>query len=155
MRRDDRAVTQLAAVEEILLKCKTCRVAMVNEGAPYVVPLSFGYAITGSEELELYFHSALEGRKLDILRSNHKVCFEISYEGPLVQSKNPCSYGYQYASVIGFGEVSFLESKVEKSEALSALFRHQALQAASFTTEQVDKVCVFKIVSTDYTAKQR
>ena len=36
MRRKDREVTDIKGVEEILLLCKTCHVAMVDDGAPYV-----------------------------------------------------------------------------------------------------------------------
>ena len=75
MRRADREVTDVKGIDEILQKCKTCHVAMVDNGAPYVVPLSYGYRIIGESVLELYFHSALEGRKLDILNSNNVVCF--------------------------------------------------------------------------------
>ena len=100
MRRNDRAVTDIRGVEEILRECKTCHVAMVDNGMPYVLPLSYGYKILDGNVLELYFHSALEGRKLDILRRNNKVCFELSIEGELVHSETPCNSGYYFSSVI-------------------------------------------------------
>jgi len=40
MRRKDKEVTCIGGIEEILLKCKTCHVAMIDDGLPYVVPLS-------------------------------------------------------------------------------------------------------------------
>ena len=154
MRRKDREVTAIEGIEEILCKCKTCHVAMVDNGAPYVVPLSYGYKIIGESTLELFFHSALQGRKLDVLRSNNNVCFEISYEGEPINTDTPCNSGYYYASVIGFGKAEFIEETVEdKCEALSILVKHQTGNDAVFSAAQVESVCVFKIVSTEFTGK--
>ena len=155
MRRNDREVTDINEIEQILLKCKTCHVAMIDEGVAYVVPLSYGYRLTGGNLLELYFHSALEGRKIRALRRGGAVCFEISYEGEPVHAEKPCNSGYYYASLIGFGEVVFIEGNDEKHDALSVLVKHQTGIDAVFTSEQTKSVCVFKIVSNDYTGKKK
>jgi nitroimidazol reductase NimA-like FMN-containing flavoprotein (pyridoxamine 5'-phosphate oxidase superfamily) len=154
MRRKDREIKDISGIEEILLKCKTCHVAMVDNGLPYIVPLSYGYKIIKGRMLELYFHSALEGRKIDILKSNNNVCFEIAQEGGPVHSQTPCDSGYQFSSIIGFGDVIFIEQTGEKSEALSVMFKHQAGRDVSFNEKQIRDVCVFKIVSTDFTGKK-
>ena len=156
MRREDRRVTDINGIDEILLQCKTCHLAMVDNGAPYIVPLSYGYRFIDGSVLELYFHSALEGRKLDILRRNEMVCFEISYEGEPVRSEIPCNSGYYYASVIGFGKAVFIEGDVgEKCEALSIMHKQQSGKDVVFTSEQAKSVCVFKIVSKDFTGKKK
>jgi nitroimidazol reductase NimA-like FMN-containing flavoprotein (pyridoxamine 5'-phosphate oxidase superfamily) len=155
MRRKDREVTDINGIEEILKQCKTCHVAMVDNGLPYVVPLSYGYKIIKRNVLELYFHSATEGRTLDILKRNNKVCFEMAQKGEPVHSENPCKAGYYYASIIGFGEVMFIEPEEEKGEALSIMVKHQSGKDVKFTAEQIKDVCVFKIVSTEFTGKKK
>ena len=155
MRRNDREVTDIKGIEEILQECKTCHIAMVDRGTPYVVPLNYGYKILDGNVLELYFHSALEGRKLEVLKRNNKVCFEMSYEGELVHSETPCNSGYYFASVIGFGEAVFIEDIGEKYEALSVMFKHQTGKDVVFTAEQAGSVCVFKVVSSDFTGKEK
>ena len=158
MRRKDREVTDIKGIEEILVKCKTCHVAMVDNGSPYVVPLSYGYKIFDNKMLELYFHSAKEGRKLDVLKRNNNVCFEISHEGEPAHSEDPCNSGYYFASIIGFGEAVFIDdidNIDEKCSVLSVMFRHQTGKNITFNAEQADTVCVFKIVSTDFTGKQK
>ena len=155
MRRSDREVKDINGVEEILRQCKTCHVAMVDNGLPYVVPLSYGYRFPDENTLELYFHSALEGRKLDILRRNKKVCFEMSHEGEPVHAETPCNSGYYYVSVIGFGEAVIIEDTNEKCEALSIMFKHQAGRNVTFTAVQTESVCVFKIVSSDFAGKKK
>ena len=88
-------------------------------------------------------------------------------EGEPVHAENPCNSGYYFSSVIGFGEVVFIEDDHEKCDALSILFRHQAGGDVTFTAEQeknhpsglvkipVNNVCVFKIISTDFTGKKK
>ena len=155
MRRKDRQVSDINGIEEILLQCKTCHVAMVDNGAPYVVPLSYGYKVINGKVLELYFHSAFEGRKLDILRHNNKVCFEMACEGEAIRSESPCNSGYYFSSVIGFGEAVFIEDADEKCRALSSMCMHQTGKDVTFTAEQSETVCVFKIVSSDFCGKKK
>jgi len=163
MRRQDREATGIQEIAEILRQCKTCYLAVVDEGKPYVVPLSYGYRVfnsqegnlTGSPLLELYFHSALEGRKLDIMKRNAQVCFAIAKEGEPVHADTPCNSGYYYSSVIGNGKAVFVEDCSEKCEALSVMFRQQTGSDVVFTDKEADTVCVFKIVSTDFTGKRK
>jgi len=155
VRRKDREVTDVNSIEEILRLCRTCHVAMVDNGEPYVVPLSYGYRILDGSVLELYFHSALKGRKLDVLKRNNKVCFEMAFEGKPVHAETPCKSGYYFSSVIGLGKVVFIEDVSEKCGMLSVLYKHQFGNDVSFTAKEAAGVCVFKIVSTDFTGKKK
>ncbi|HJO06699.1 MAG TPA: pyridoxamine 5'-phosphate oxidase family protein, partial [Chloroflexota bacterium] len=62
MRRKDRAITDPAAIEKILRRADVCRVGMIADGEPYVVPLNFGY-----RDGKVYFHSFSSGRKIDAI----------------------------------------------------------------------------------------
>lgn len=155
MRRKDREVTDLTEIEKILNSCKTAHVAMIDGGLPYVVPLSYGYEISGGT-LTLYFHSAKEGRKINALKENNKVCFEMCNEGEPVFAKiNPCNSGYYFSSIIGNGEVEFIENEEEKCYALTKMFERQADLTIDFTKEQAFSVRVFKIVSKDFVGKRK
>lgn len=160
MRRSDREVTNKEKIKEILGMCKTCYLAMTDEGKPYVIPLSFGYDMLERENQEnrliLYFHSAKEGRKLDILHKNNEVSFAIACEGEAEYAKeNPCNSGYYYSSVQGFGIVEFVEDASEKCKALSLLMKHQANLDVTFSLEQAQPVCVYKVISDAFTGKQK
>lgn len=155
MRRKDREVVDLREIAGILDQCKTCHLAMTDGDRPYVIPLSFAYDIIGGE-LSLYFHSAKEGRKLDILCKNSSVCFEICVEGePIFEEKTPCNSGYYFSSVHGFGDVRFIDESHEKCAALSRIMRHQAGISVDITEAQAAAVCVYKVVSTDFTGKRK
>ena len=155
MRRRDREVTDINEIEKIIAKCRTCHVAMIGGEYPYVVPLSYGYKITGGDTIELYFHCAMEGKKIDILKRNNKVCFEISYEGEATGSDTPCNSGYYFASVVGFGEAAFIDDEKNKNDTLSILYKHQTGDDISFDAEQLKNVCIFKIVSKNFTGKKK
>ena len=155
MRRKDREVTDIGQIGQMLDNCKTCRLAMVDDGQPYVIPLNFAYTIN-DEVLTLYFHSAKEGRKIRILRENNAVCFEISKEGePVFAKETPCNSGFYYSCVHGFGNAHFVDDYEEKRYALRLLMKHQANIDTDFTVSQTDSVCVIKVVSTSFTGKMK
>ena len=155
MRRKDREVTDINQIKKILDTCKTCHLAMVDNGHPYVVPLSYAYSIS-DETLTLFFHSAEEGRKINILRENNAVCFEMSNEGESIfADKTPCNSGYHFSSVLGFGEAQFIDDIDEKRSALTLLMKHQANLNVDFTPDQVAGVCVFTVSSINFTGKTK
>lgn len=155
MRRKDREVNDIEEIRDIIRNCKVCHVAMIDHDMPYVVPLNFGYEII-DDTLILYFHSAKEGRKIDILHKNNTVCFEMCLEGESIIAKNtPCNSGYNFSSVIGNGKVEFITDTSEKIKALSLLMKQQADLDVIFTEKQADTVCVYKIVTDDFTGKKK
>lgn len=81
-------------------------------GYPYTVPINFLY-----KEGKLYFHSAVEGHKLDAIRSSDKACFTV-IDDP---KKEPDSWWYHVRSVICFGRVHILEDEKEKDNYLRQL----------------------------------
>ena len=154
MRRKDREVTSREDIAEILDSCKTACIAMIDGDSPYVIPLSYGYDLD-PDGLVLYFHCAKEGRKTDILKTNDRVCFTVFNEGEPVHSETPCNSGYYYSSVVGNGNVKFIEDIDEKKYALKKMFERQTGKDVDFTDGQADTVCVFKILSVDYTGKRK
>lgn len=154
MRRKDREITDMNTITSILDMCRTASIAMVDGDVPYVIPLSYGYEIK-EHTLFLYFHCAKEGRKLDILKSNNKVCFNIFHEGEPMHADIPCHAGYYYSSITGNGIVEFIEDSADKKHALNRMFLQQTGQNVEFTGSQADSVCVFQIISNNYTGKQK
>lgn len=155
MLRKDREIKNIGDIRDILDGSKVCHIAMADGLMPYVVPMSYGYELTDGGELTLYFHCAEKGMKLELMKKNSRVCFEISIEGGLDAGDNSCEYSCFYKSVIGWGEVTFIDEIAEKCSALSQLFLHQTGQRAEFNGNQVSGVCIFKISSSEFTGKSR
>ena len=174
MRRKDREVLGDENIAKIIEQCTTCHVAMMddaNAGAPYVIPLSFGYSLEGGV-LELYFHCAHVGKKLDCIRKNPNVAFSMCVENRIeIYEDVYCKSGRFYASVVGQGKAEVVEEVSEKRRGLSLLMERQsagALQSSGsaqsmhaaprkfeFTPEQAATVTVFKITSTNFTGKAK
>ena len=127
---------------------------MVDNGRPYIVPLNFGYSYE-RDTLELYFHCALKGRKIDLLKVNPNVCIEMDCDYQLVESEIACKNGALYASIIGEGRATFIEDIEVKKQALSKLMAHATGKAFEFTDPMVKAVGVFKITVDVLTAKAR
>jgi len=149
MRRKDKEITDPAVIESILRQAIVCRLAMCDGDTPYLVPLSFGY-----QNRALYFHSATEGKKVEILRRNPKVCFEVDLGPAVKKADTPCRWGMVFRSVIGTGTVHFLETPVEKSRALDILMAHYANVRFDIPDSKLDSVLVFRVDIDEMTGKQ-
>ena len=146
MRRHDREITDSREILSIVNECKVIRLAMLDEqGLPYIIPLNFGYRFADGV-FTFYCHSAREGRKLELLRRDPRVSFEMDCRA--------CGYGYYYASVIGSGTAELIEG-AEKLDALSALMRHMAGREDTFTEEQARGVAVLAIRVRSLSAKAK
>lgn len=158
MRRKDREVTDVDKMFEIVSRCSVAHVGMVENGKPYVVALNFGYERQG-DALVLYFHGAHEGRKMDILKKNPDVFFQMDCVNELIpgSKENPNAYSWRYDSVMGSGRVEFIEDPAEKANALSCMIRHlgKTDETVTFPEALLKRTCVFKIRSTDITGKHR
>ncbi len=112
MRRKEKQITDTERIKQLLEQAQVCRLAMVDQGHPYVVPLNFGY-----RDGSLYFHSALEGRKINVLKANPHVCFEVDELEKINRAAQACDWGVSFRSVIGTGTARILETLVEKRPA--------------------------------------
>ena len=76
MRRADRAVTDMDEILDIVRRCEVCTLALKDAQYPYALPMSFGETVRQGA-LILYFHCAPEGKKLDLMRADARVAFEM------------------------------------------------------------------------------
>ena len=149
MRRKDKEIKDVAAIEDILSKAKLCRLALCENNHPYVVPLCFGY-----QDNALYFHCAVEGKKLDIIRNNHHVCFEIDIDCEFIKTDQACDWGIKYKSVIGFGRAMFVEDVHNKRKALDVIMQHYAEGAFEYQAKAVENIVIIKVEIESMTGKQ-
>lgn len=140
---------------EIVRSCSVCRIAMAKDNVPYVVPMSFGFTYE-SRILTLYFHCAKEGKKIDFLKQNPVVCFEMDSSAKIIEAREACGYGFSYQSVIGTGKAEFVSNEDEKINALKhIMFHYTGKTDFEFSKAAVDKTLVFKVISEDYTVKRK
>lgn len=150
MRRKEREISEKEILEEILLKAPVCRLAMSENNQPYVVPLNFGY-----EDSALYFHCARQGKKLDILKKNNSVCFEVDVDHELVRGGNACEWGMKGRSVVGIGKAYLIDDPVGKRQALDIIMSHYGATEPFFYKEKgFEKALVIKVEIESMTGKK-
>ena len=153
MRRQDREITDFNRINSILEKSLVCRLALCRDDVPYVVPMNYGYEFSGNK-LILYFHSADEGKKIDLLNSNPKAAFEMDIIYELIEAEIACKYSMIYESVMGVGDVVFCKYSEEKRKALTLIMAHYVPgKTFHFADEQFQNLCLFKLIVSSYTAK--
>lgn len=150
----EREVTDINEIKEILDKSMIVHIGMVDDGEPYVVPMNYGYTLEDGE-LCIYLHGATVGRKIDIIKKNPKVFFEMECDVTPFEGKVACQYGTTYASVMGKGTAVVLENVNEKIDGLARFMKTQTGKDFSFDERMVSIVSVIKITATDFTAKKR
>ena len=120
MRRNEKEIKDRETIDAIIRQASVCRLALADENEPYLVPVSFGY-----EDNTIYFHSSTEsGHKMDILKKNNLVCFEMDIDTRIVVGENACNWSMKYLSVIGTGHAQIVNDHAEKIKGFNAIMRH-------------------------------
>ena len=151
MRRKDREITDKNKICDVLKRCDTLRIAIYNEEYPYVVPVSFGMEII-DEKPVIYFHSATEGKKIDLLKKNPHVCIEGDiYHGT---RETPHGFTIYYESVIGFGKCYFVKDEKEIGHGLELIMEQYGYAERTEHCKATNHVAVCKIVLDEITGKR-
>ena len=150
MRKSNQEITEPIILEAVLKKATIIRLAMVDNGMPYLLPFNFGYS-----ENCIYIHSAPVGKKIDVLRQNPQVCFEVEDETATVEGDIACRWSTLYRSVIGYGKVEFVTGFDEKVLALDIIMKqHGAPAKMVFDPKEVEFIVVLKLTIESMTGKQ-
>ncbi|MDP2089861.1 MAG: pyridoxamine 5'-phosphate oxidase family protein [Flavobacteriaceae bacterium] len=150
MRKLNQEINDPNIIEEILKTATICRIAMVDNGKPYIIPLNYGF-----NDGFIYIHSAPEGKKIEILKENNQVCFEIESTAATIKHEIPCKWSEKYRSIIGYGTVEFIHDSELKKEALEIIMKqHGATGTQNFEKKQVEFVVILKVKINQLSAKQ-
>ena len=135
---------------EVLEKGIWMELAMSGkDGWPYVVPLNYGF---GKDFIIV--HGAREGKKIDLLRENDKVAFNVAIDTEVIRDENdPSEFSMKYRSVSGLGTAKFIEDAEEKREALKIIMEHYHGPKEPITEGMLKATAVIKISITELTGK--
>ena len=122
MRRKDREITDTARILDILDRCTVVRLGFCAGDTPYIVPMHFAYTFTNGV-ISLFVHGAKEGRKMELLQHNNRVCFEADILHETVRMPSACDWTARYESVMGEGTASLVTDAKENEAALAHLLR--------------------------------
>lgn len=150
MRKKNREIKDPAVLESILSTATICHLAMMDGNRPYLLPFNFGY-----HDGCLYIHAACEGKKIDLLKQNNRVCFEVTLQADVIPGEKPCHWSTRYRSIVGYGRVDIITDFDEKCQGLDILMRQQGFQGAlQYEKGSVDLMVILKVTIDEMTGKQ-
>jgi len=118
MRKNRKEITDRSVIINLLNICHVGRLGTNSrDGYPMVKPLNFAY-----HENRIYFHTAKEGEKIDDIKRDSRVCFEVDLPIAYVRGDiDPCKAAYRYQSIIILGRAHVVEDLAEQVSGLSCL----------------------------------
>ena len=149
MRRKEREIKGRTKIEAVIRQAKVLHVGLAGKKGPYVVPVCFGY-----RNRALYFHSAPQGRKIDMLRKNPRVCFQLETDVKLLKKKAACAWGFKYRCVMGTGTARIITGTREKKSALAVIMRQYSGGKFTFSEKSLARMVAVWIDIADMTGKQ-
>ena len=153
MTKRERQITDEKQILHILDTAKVLHLGLAVNNEPYVVPMNYGYTMEDGK-LVLYLHSAVRGKKLDMMHANPKVFFELDCDLMPFESDKPCQYGLVYSSVMGRGTASIVEEVEEKVEVETPVKKAPAKKPATPKTEKAPAKATSKPAAKTTTTKK-
>jgi uncharacterized protein len=152
MFRGMRRKKQLLSEREAIAMMGSCTSGVLavhgDDGYPYAVPLSFA-----CQDGKLFFHSAVEGHKLDALARDDKVSFCVIAADDVVPSKLTT----HFRSAIAFGRARVVTDDDEKRHALMCLAEKYCPDHLDAAGAEIDgdrkRVCVIELAIEHITGK--
>lgn len=153
LRRPEKGLDDPRKIEQVLASVRIMTVACCSQNEPYLFTVDFAW---DQQARELYFHCATEGRKMEILRANPRVCVTVIQDCGYLEGK--CDHAFR--SLILEGKAHLITDLSEKRRALELLARKhehrpQAVLARfASDDEAVRKVGMIRISVESVTGKQ-
>ncbi|MFP4456578.1 MAG: pyridoxamine 5'-phosphate oxidase family protein [Clostridia bacterium] len=149
IRRAERQMS-LSASWNFLEKEDVIRIGVCDDNLPYIIPVNFVLY-----EGMICFHSALEGRKVNLFNTEAEVFVEADKMIRVKESKRGCSFSCYYQSLMITGVLRKVLEEEEKVSILNALVEKYATEEFSkVTVDDSKRVLVYCIKVKDITGKE-
>lgn len=117
----EREITDINEIEDVLRSARVCRIALIDGAYPYIVPMLFGYNLTG-DKLEIYFRCEEKGKKMDLIKANGKAAFEIDRLHEIINTDHSLGFAAHYHSIAGTGTIEVVTG-IDKIAGISLLMK--------------------------------
>ena len=150
MHRSDKLINDPQIIEQILNESSICRIGFSIDGEAHIVPVNFGYMNN-----KLYIHSAPEGQKIDFIKKNNRICFEMELDHEIIKDKVACNWTTKYRSVIGYGTISIIHEKSQKINGLNIIMsKYGGPDKNSYSESALSRMILLVIDIDTLTGKQ-
>ncbi len=149
MRRKEKAVTELADIENIIGAASYFTLGLTAGAEAYMVPLDFGYNSNGQALGSVYFHCARSGRKLELIKANPQVSLLFVAAGHALIDEGDgsmaCTLNTDYRSVMALGEARIIENEDEKLAAMRVVLRQHNCEHLPVAPDNLAKTALVRI----------
>lgn len=155
MRRKDKQITSREEMIGVFQKADACRIAFAVDNVPYIVCMNYGFEWE-QEFPVLYFHCAHEGKKLEQMKANPYVCFQLDTDHELkyIEEKVYCTM--DYASLVGMGYLELVTDEEERKLGLDLLMEHHDRPVpAEYPESSMKRTTVLRLKVTELTGKKK
>lgn len=151
MRLRNNEVKEIEEIHRIIEKCDVIRVGMSVNNIPYIVAMNFAF-----KDNVFYFHGAKAGRKIDMIKANPHVCFEMDTNHALVgESERACDWTMTYTSVMGTGLMTIIDDWEQKREALNLLMaQYGGHEVYDYEDSMLNRIGIMKLQIKEMTGKK-
>lgn len=150
MRRREKEITDREVIERIIRQAKICTIAINDTTYPHIVPMNYGYS-----DNCLWFHSAPEGRKIDLLKRNGSVSFIIEDFHRIVAAETACGWTTEYRSVMGTGRMEIIDNEKDKREGLDIIMAHHGAEGKmEYRDSQVARMVILRLTIESLSCKE-
>lgn len=154
MRRKDREILDINDILSIIDKCSVMRVGFVDGTRPYIVPLNFGI-VMDDDKLSIYFHCSREGRKIDLIKNNNQVCFEVDCSARITTGETACEWSSEYESVIGYGTIEIVKDEIEKIFGMNRIMgKYGFTGVPNYESNVFSRTSILKLTVEEFTGKR-
>lgn len=146
-------------IVDFLAEQRTGVLGVVDDGRPHLVTQLF---VADDEAGRLYVHGARAGRVHDVVAREGatEFCFTASEMGRFVPADEPVNFTVEYASVVAYGTVDFLEDRAEKRAVLERFMTKFAPHLTpgedyeAMSEESIDRTAVYRLDVESWSGKE-
>lgn len=144
---EEREIKDFDEIDLLLSQSRVCRIALIDGDYPYIVPMCFGYNLTGGK-LELYFCGSEKGKKIELIKRNHNAAFEIDKLHEVVKSSDGFGIAARYRSITGTGEIEFITG-IDKITGLNLIFKKYGENPSEIkvSEQELNSMAVLKLTA--------
>lgn len=154
MRRKDREITDETKIDEVISACQYIHLGFNDDGKVYIVPMNFAFE-KQNDKRYFYFHGAKEGRKIDLIKKSSYAAFEMETGYELIEAEEASKYSARFKSVIGEGNITFIDDLVEKREAmLKIMKKYSGKSTWAIPDMMIKAVCVYRMEVSSISCKE-
>jgi len=146
-------VTDREKISDFLKNNRVVRLAFNTDSAPYIVPMNYGFEYNDGE-LVLFLHCATQGRKIELIKKDPYIGFEIDATINTVTADVACRFSIKYESVIGTGHICITDD-AEKVNCLNKIMlQFSGKEKWEYDEKFLKRTSTLKLIVDDFTMKK-